>query len=64
MNIRDLSTLERTATWLEELIRACQPLGSLYCENPKLTADVTRKGKALRTSLQTLRDFLDQQEKK
>jgi len=58
LNIRDLSTLERTAAWLDELVSACRHLGSVYVENPKLTADVTRKAKALRTSLKTLRDFV------
>jgi len=28
VNIRDLSTLERTAHWLDELIEACHPRGS------------------------------------
>ncbi len=58
MNIRDLSTLERTATWLDELIEACQPRGRLSSHNPELVRDVIRKAKALRTSLNTLRTFL------
>ena len=58
MNIRDLSVLERTAAWLEELIQACQPRGILSGNNPDLVRDVTRKAKALRTSLDTLRNFL------
>ena len=40
MNIRDLSTLERTATWLEELITLCQPRGRLCDADRKLVADV------------------------
>ena len=59
MNLRDLSTIERAATWLDELIQACRKLGPIYSENPKLTATVTRKAKSLRPSLRALRDFLD-----
>jgi len=59
MDIRELSALERTAVWLDELIEVCRRLGRVYVLNPKLAADVTRKAKALRTSLQTLRSFLD-----
>jgi hypothetical protein len=54
MNVRDLPALERTATWLDELIRACERGGSCYGKNPDLARDVTRKAKALRTSLTTL----------
>ena len=63
MNIRDLSALERTAAWITELIQACQRGGVLYGKNPGLVRDVTRKAKALRTSLTTLRDFLIPTEK-
>lgn len=59
MNIRDLSTLERTASWLEELITLCRPRGPLAGKDPALQRDVTRKAKALRTSLQKLRAALD-----
>jgi hypothetical protein len=59
MNLRDLTTLEYAANWLDELIQACRKLGPLYCENPKLTATVTRKAKSLRPSLRALRDFLE-----
>ena len=58
VNIRDLSTLERTAHWLGELIEASRRGGLLSSANPHLTRDVTRKAKALRTSLEKLRDFL------
>ncbi len=58
MNIRDLSALERTAAWLEELIAICQPRGRLSSADPQLVRDVTRKAKALRTSLTTLRHSL------
>lgn len=58
MNIRDLSTLDRASAWLDELIQACRKLGPLYCENPNLTAAVTRKAKSLRPTLLRLRDFL------
>ena len=58
MNIQDLSALERTAVWLDEAIRACRKGGAVYSANPRLTSDVTRKAKALRTSLNTLRTFL------
>ncbi len=59
MNIRDWSAVERTAAWLEELIEACRRGGSLYAANNDPVRDVTRKAKALRTSLTTLRTFLD-----
>ena len=59
MNLRDLSTLERSAVWLDELIQACRKLGPIYSENPKLTATVTRKAKSLRPSLLALKEFLD-----
>jgi hypothetical protein len=58
MNIRDLSTVERTLTWLSELIEACDRGNILYSKNPRLVRDVTRKAKALRTSLTTLHDYL------
>jgi hypothetical protein len=58
MNIRDLSALERTGAWLNELIDACRPRGRLCSANPQLVRDVTRKAKALRTSLTTLRESL------
>lgn len=58
MNVKDLSALERTAAWLDELVEACRKLGPVYSANPTMTADVTRKAKALRTSLATLREFL------
>lgn len=62
MDIRDASALERTTAWLDELIRLCRRLGPVYTRNPKLSADVTRKAKALQTSLATLRAFLDRPE--
>lgn len=58
MNIRDLSALERTAAWLDELVQACRRGAILYGKNPDLVRDVTRKAKALRTSLDKLREFL------
>ncbi len=58
MDIRDLSTVERTASWLSELIEACRHLGPLYTRNPQLAADVTRKAKSLRTSLARFQEFL------
>jgi hypothetical protein len=58
MTIRELSCLERTAAWLDELIDACQPRGRLSHANPNLVRDVTRKAKALRTSLASLRESL------
>lgn len=58
MDIRDLSTVERTASWLSELIEACRRLGPLYTRNPQLAADVTRKAKSLRTSLERFQEFL------
>ena len=63
MNLRDASTLERTAHWLEELIEACRPRGCLSSANSQLVVDVLRKAKALNTSLTKLRDFLIPKEK-
>ncbi len=62
MDIRHETILDRSAHWLAELVTLCRRLGPVYTKNPKLTADVTRKAKALQTSLQTLRDFLDKPE--
>lgn len=58
MNLRDLYTLERAASGLDDLIQACRKFGSVYCANPKLTAQVSRRAKSLRPALQALRDFL------
>ena len=58
VNIRDLSTLEHTAHWLDAVIEASRRGGLLYSANQDLVRDVTRKAKALRTSLTTLREFL------
>ena len=40
MNLKDLSAIERTAVWLDELIETCRKLGPVYSANPKLTAMV------------------------
>lgn len=58
MNIQDLSALERTSVWLDELIQSCRKGALVYSAHPKLTTDVTRKAKALRSSLNTLRNSL------
>ena len=58
VNIRDLSTLERTAHWLDAVIEASRRGGLLYSANQDLVRDVTRKAKALRTSLEKLRNSL------
>lgn len=63
MNIADFSAMERTAIWIDELIQVCRKGGLIYSKNPKLTSDVTRKAKALRTSLDTLRNSLIPKEK-
>ena len=59
MDIRELSAIERTLVWIEELLPMTTRLGGLYGKNPKLAADVTRKAKALKTCLLKLKDFLD-----
>ena len=59
MDIRELSAIERTLVWLEELLPMCKRLGSLYGKNSQLAADVSRKAKALRTCLHKLKEFLD-----
>ena len=58
MNIRDLSTLESAAKWLDELIQTCRKFGPVYSSNPKLTAQVTTRAKTLRPSLERLRDSI------
>ena len=55
MNLRDVSALERAAHSLDELIQVCRKFGPIYRAHPKLTAQVTRRAQALRTSLRTLR---------
>ena len=57
MNIRDLSAVDSAARYLDELVRACHKLGPIYCENPKLTTNVSRKAKSLRPTLAALRAF-------
>ena len=47
LNIRDLSTLESAAKWLNELIQTCRKYGPVYSSNPKLTANVSRRAKTL-----------------
>jgi hypothetical protein len=59
MNIRDLSALERAATWIDELIQACRKYGQIHCKHPKLTAQVTRRAQSLRSKLRSLRECLD-----
>jgi hypothetical protein len=59
MDIRELSAIERTLVWRDEILPMCERLGGLYGKNPKLAADVTRKAKALRTRLRKLKDFLE-----
>lgn len=59
MDIRELSAIERTLVWIEELLPMTRRLGGPYGKNPQLAADVTRKAKAFRTYLQKLKQFLD-----
>lgn len=59
MNIRDLSTLERTSSWLDELVKATQIRGTLYGENNALAQDITRKAKALKTVIEKMQEFLE-----
>jgi hypothetical protein len=62
VNIRHLTTLERSASWLDELIELCRPRGPLYGldeQGNALVIDVTRKAKALKTCLKKLRDRIE-----
>ena len=59
VSIRDHAILSSAATRLDELIDACRRGHSLYCHSPHLAADVTRKAKALRTSLGSLTASLE-----
>jgi hypothetical protein len=59
MDVRTLAILDGTASRLDELIHVCRRLGIVYAHDPALAADVTRKAKSLRTSLQALREALD-----
>ncbi len=58
-DIRDHAILRSTSTRLEELISACRRRGGIHDHSPNLAADVTRKAKALRTSLAGLMASLD-----
>jgi hypothetical protein len=65
VNIRHLTTLERSASWLDELIELTRPRGPLYGldeQGNALVIDVTRKAKALKTSLKKLRDRIENPE--
>jgi hypothetical protein len=59
VNIQHHAILQGTADRLEELIPLCRPRGPLSGCDPALMGDVTRKAKALRTSLATFRAALD-----
>jgi hypothetical protein len=56
MNLQDATLLERITKNLDELIHAGRKLGPLYTENPKLVADITRKGKWLRAAVKAFTD--------
>jgi hypothetical protein len=56
MNLQDATLLERITKNLDELIHAGRKRGPLYCENPKLVADITRKSKWLRTAVKAFTD--------
>jgi hypothetical protein len=58
MKVRDLSELDSASKWLDELLQACRKYGPIYNANPKLTAMVTRRARALRQSLYSLREFV------
>jgi hypothetical protein len=58
VKVRDLSTLDSASKWLDELLQACRKYGPINNANPKLTATVTRKARALRQSLYSLRELL------
>ncbi len=58
MDIRDLSTLERTASWLEELAAACHKGTRIAVRCPRQAADVSRKARALQKSLRQLLEAL------
>src|SRR4051812_11543054 len=59
VNIRDLAVLRSASERLAELIQVCRVRGPIYCHDPALSADVTRKAKSLATSLATLQAALD-----
>jgi hypothetical protein len=63
VKVRDLSALDSASKWLDELFQACRKYGPIYNANPKLTATVTRKARALRQSLYSLREFVRKPEK-
>ena len=58
MKVRDLSALDSASKWLDELLQTCRKYGPIYNANPKLTAMVTRKARALRQSLYSLKEFV------
>jgi hypothetical protein len=59
LNIRDLSALERAATWIDELLQTCRKYGPVHCKEPKLTAQVKRRAQSLGSALRSLRETLD-----
>ena len=65
INVRDLSTLEGQAPPVRpnKLIEASHPARPALILTPIWPADVIRKAKALRTSLNSLRQFLIPNEK-
>jgi hypothetical protein len=58
-DIRDHAILRESSAKLEELIHACRRRAAIHGHSPNLAADVTRKAKALRTSLASLISSLD-----
>lgn len=60
LNIRDHAILKSAAERLDELVTACRARGPVYGIDAVLAADVTRKAKALRTSLGKLREAADE----
>jgi hypothetical protein len=60
MDIRDLGTLERAATLIDELLECCKKGGAVGNRCPHLAADAHRKANALKASLERLRRSLDE----
>jgi len=60
LNLADQTILDRSTHWINELIRCCRKFGIVHGKSPQLCTEVTRKAKALQTSLGKLLEALDE----
>jgi len=60
LNLADQTILDRSAHWTAELIKCCRKFGIVHGKSPQLCTEVTRRAKALQTSLKKLLAALDE----